>query len=89
MCLGLLPFPPWVCLDVQIYSPTEDLVTQWKESAYDVGDVMRAASLTCWSERSPLEGNGNPLQCSCLGYVMDRGAWRATVHGVSIESNMT
>ena len=26
------------------------------------------------------EGNGNPLQCSCLGNPMDRGAWRATVH---------
>ena len=29
------------------------------------------------------EGNGNPLQYSCLGNPMDRGAWRATVHGVS------
>ena len=50
---------------------------------------MRAASLTCWTERSPLEGNGNPLQCSGLGNAMDRGAWRATAHGVSIESNTT
>ena len=33
--------------------------------------------------RSPGEGNGNPLQYSCLGNLMDRGAWRATVHGVS------
>ena len=33
--------------------------------------------------RSPGEGNGNPLQYSCLGNPMDRGAWRATVHGVS------
>ena len=29
------------------------------------------------------EGNGNPLQCSCLENPMDRGAWRATVHGVA------
>jgi len=29
------------------------------------------------------EGNGNPLQYSCLGNSMDRGAWRATVHGVA------
>ena len=29
------------------------------------------------------EGNGNPLQCSCLGNPMDRGAWWATVHGVT------
>ena len=33
--------------------------------------------------RSPGEGNGNPLQYSCLGNPMDRGAWRATVHGVT------
>ena len=31
--------------------------------------------------RSPGEGNGNPLQYPCLGNPMDRGAWRATVHG--------
>ena len=35
------------------------------------------------SGRSPGEGNGNPLQYSCLENPMDRGAWRATVHGVS------
>ena len=33
--------------------------------------------------KSPGEGNGNPLQYSCLDNCMDRGAWRATVHGVS------
>ena len=35
------------------------------------------------SGRSPGEGNGNPLQYSCLENPMDRGAWRATVHKVS------
>ena len=35
------------------------------------------------SGRSPGEGNGNPLQDSCLGNPMDRGAWQATVHGVA------
>ena len=35
------------------------------------------------SGRSPGEGNGNPLQCSCLGNSMDRGAWWATVHGIA------
>ena len=34
-------------------------------------------------EDSPGEGNGNPLQYSCLGNPMDRGAWWATVHGVT------
>ena len=33
-------------------------------------------------ERSPREGNGNPLQYSCLGNPMARRAWQATVHGV-------
>ena len=36
--------------------------------------------------RSPGEGNGNPLQYSCLGNPKDRGAWWAAVHGVSKES---
>ena len=35
------------------------------------------------SERSPGEGNGNPLQYSCLENPMDRVAWQATVHGVT------
>ena len=40
-------------------------------------------------EDSPGEGNGNPLQYSCLGHLreMDRGAWWATVHGVTKESD--
>ena len=33
--------------------------------------------------RSPAGGNGNPLQYSCLENPMDRGAWRASVHGVA------
>ena len=39
-------------------------------------------------ERSPGVGNGNPLQYSCLENSMNRGAWRATVHGHR-ESDMT
>ena len=40
------------------------------------------------SERSPGGGNGNPLQYSCRDNLMDRGSWRATVHGVA-ELHMT
>ena len=35
------------------------------------------------------EGNGKPFQCSCLGNPMDRGAWWATVHGVTKELDTT
>ena len=50
-----------------------------KESACSAGDLGSIPG----SVRSPGEGNGNPLQYSCLENPMDRGAWRATVHGVA------
>ena len=50
-----------------------------KESACNAGNV---GSIPGW-ERSPGEGNGNPLQHSCLGNLMDGGTWRATVYGVA------
>ena len=40
-------------------------------------------------ERSPGEGNANPLQYSCLGNPVDRGAWQATVHEAAKESDAT
>ena len=49
-----------------------------KESACNAG---RTGSIPGWV-RSPGEGSGSPLQYSCLGNPMDRGAWWATVHGV-------
>ena len=42
-----------------------------------------------WLERSPGEGNDNPLHYSCLGNPMVKGAWQAAVHGVTKESDMT
>ena len=45
----------------------------------DTGDV----GLIPGSGKSPGGGSGNPLQYSCLQDLMDRGAWRATVHGVA------
>ena len=50
-----------------------------KQPARDVGD---AGSIPGCG-RSPGEGNGNPLQYSCLKNPMDRGAWLATVHQVA------
>ena len=41
------------------------------------------------SGRSPGGGHGNPLEYSCLENPLDRGAWRATVYGVTEESDMT
>ena len=43
---------------------------------------------TSGSARSPGEGNGNPLQYSCLGNPTDRGARQAAVHGVAKESDL-
>ena len=48
-----------------------------KESGRNVGGLGSIPGLG----RFPGEGNGNPLQCSCLENPMDREAWRATVHG--------
>ena len=56
-----------------------------KNPSADVGD----AGLIPGLGRSPGEGNGNLLQYSCLGIPMDRGAWRATVHGVTEELDMS
>ena len=49
----------------------------------------RDAGLLPGLGRSPGEGNGNPLQYSCLGNPMDRGGWQATTHGVAKESDTT
>ena len=53
-----------------------------KEPAYQYNRHKRG-SLIPGSGRSPGGGHGNPLQYSCLENPMDRGAWRATVHGVT------
>ena len=70
--------------------------TKWKDDFYhcqaspvaqlaknlsaNAGDTRDAGSIP---PRSPREGNDNPIQYSCLENSTDRGAWQATVHGVS------
>ena len=56
-----------------------------KESACKAGDM----GLITESGRSPGEGNGNPLQYSCLENPMYRGTQKTIVHGVSTDSDMT
>jgi len=56
-----------------------------KKSACNTGEVGSILG----SGRSSGEGNGSPLQYSCLRNLTDRGAWWATVHGVTKELDMT
>ena len=58
-----------------------------KNSSANAGDA-RDVGLIPGLGRSPGEGHGNPLQCSCLGNPVDRGAWQATVCEVA-ESETT
>ena len=59
--------------------PSGSVVKNPPANAAAEGDVI---SIPGWG-RSPGEGNGNSLQYSCLENSMDRGDWRATVHGVT------
>ena len=65
---------PWLLSTWDFHGGSEG-----KASAFNAGDL---GSIPGWG-RSPGEGNGNPLQYSCLENPMDREAWWATAHGVS------
>ena len=73
----------WVTVSVQ------DVENFWKWTVVMGSDgkasdrIAGDQGLIPGSGRSPGEGNGNPLQHSCLENPMDRGAWWATVHGVA------
>ena len=62
--------------------------TAVKNPPVNAGDTGDPGSVP-GSGRYPGEGNGDPLQYSCLGNTMDRGAWRATIHGVAKELDTT
>ena len=66
-CLWRTGWRPWGSLKMPL------------ASAYNAGDPHSIPG----SGRSPGEGNGNPLQYSCLENPMDGGAWQAAVHGVA------
>jgi len=60
-----------------------------KESACNAGDTGDAGSVP-GSGRSPGEGNGNLLQCSCLENPINRGAWQAIVQrGTKCQTQLT
>ena len=63
-------------------SPGGSVLKIWPAKAGDMGSIRGL-------ERCPGEGNGNPVQGSCLGNPMDRGAWRATVRGVENQWDTT
>ena len=66
---------PFAWLDSQVVLVIKNLPAR-------AGNV-RDLGLIPGSGRNPGGGHGNPLQYSCLENPMDRGAWRATVHGVT------
>ena len=70
-----------ILVSAQLMSPQSILPggSDSKASAHNVGDLGSIPGLG----RSPGEGNGNPLQYSCLENSIDGGAWWATVHGVA------
>ena len=85
--------PPWLSLEISWWAfqfpyawapgfPHGSVVENQPDNARNVGSIPG-------SGRSPREGNGNPLQHSCLGNPMDRGAWQGTIHGVAEESDTT
>ena len=83
-----LPSPIYIwspALQEILYFLSHCLVAQMMNLPVNAGNE---ASIP-WSGRSPGGGNGNPLQYSCLGNPLDRGAWWAIVHGVTKELDMT
>ena len=66
----------WVLLKYCLGFPGDSVVKNPPANAGYMGSIPGLG-------RSPGEGNGNPLQYSCLENIMDRGAWWATVHEVA------
>ena len=69
-----------VCVEYIVWASQVGLVV--KNPSASSGDI-KDVGLIPGLGRSPVEGNGNPLQYSCLENPTDRGAWQATVHRVA------
>ena len=79
---------PWLPLHVITAVAVGIWLPQWlsgKESACNAGDAGSIPG----SGGSPGQGKGSPLQYSCLGNPMDRGAWWVKVHGIATEFDKT
>ena len=66
----------------QLLRDTSQIPLVVKNPPTNAGDIRDADSFPAL-RKSPRGGHGNPLQYSCLEYPIDRGAWQATVHGVT------
>ena len=75
----------WKFINYILGFPVGSMVKNLPANAGDARDT----SLILGLERSPGEGNGNPLQYSCLGNFTDKGGWQATVHVFTKESDMS
>ena len=82
VCFDVLATVNNAAVNIRVYTKPGSVVKNPSANAVDL-------CLIPGSGRSTGEGNGNPLQHSCLGNPKDRGSWRAIVHGVAKESDMT
>ena len=80
-CGGQIIQDPCVA-ELKVRIRASQVVLVIKNPPATAGD-MRDSGFIPGSGRSPGGGNDNPLQCSCLENFMDRGAWRATAHGIA------
>ena len=69
-------------MSVELAERASQVVYMVKNLPAEGGDAEDMGSIS-GSGRSPAVGNGNLLQYSCLENFMDKGAWRATIHGVA------
>ena len=71
-----------VIVFVIMFTTTSQVVQVVKNPRAHAGDIKDAVSIP-WLRRSPGEENGNPREYSCLENPIDKGAWRATVYGIT------